>query len=155
MLRREGAVVKKVRSLPQKFILLGFRRKGRRHALGSLPDFRDPWGCSKSYEKQFVLPNSAPDYWSYGLLTGRHREGQREVVKLLKDLHRLLKNPPPPLLKKPPPPLKKRPTSCFPYQTPLLKNPPPLLKNPPPLLKNPPPLLKNPLSLLKSIDPPS
>ena len=33
---------------------------------------------------------------------GGHREGRREGVKLLKDLHRLLKNLPP-LLKKPPP----------------------------------------------------
>ena len=29
------------------------------------------------------------------LKLGRHREGRREGVELLKDLHRLLKNPPP------------------------------------------------------------
>ena len=35
--------------------------------------------------------------------SGRHREGRREGVELLKDLHSLLKNPPP-LLKKHTPP---------------------------------------------------
>ena len=45
---------------------------------------------------------------------GRHRKGRREGVKLLKGLHRLLKNPPPPLLRSDPPLLKKRPTSCSP-----------------------------------------
>ena len=78
----------------------------------------------------------------FGITTLFIRETQRGStggVELLKELHRLLKNPPP--LKKPPPLLKKRPTSYSPYETPLLKNPPPLLKNPPPLLQ--------------SIDPPS
>ena len=46
---------------------------------------------------------------------GRHREGRREGVELLKDLHRLLKKPPPLLKKSPPPLLKKRPTSFSPY----------------------------------------
>ena len=45
---------------------------------------------------------------------GRHREGRREGVELLRELHRLLKNPP--LHKTPPPPLlKKQPTSYSPY----------------------------------------
>ena len=38
---------------------------------------------------------------TYSLL-GRHREGRREGVELLKDLHSLLKKPPPPLEKPPP-----------------------------------------------------
>ena len=39
-------------------------------------------------------------FWPF--LLGRHREGRREGVELLKDLHGFLR--PPPLLKKPPPP---------------------------------------------------
>ena len=49
-----------------------------------------------AFEKDFVSPS--------GLELGRHREGRREGVELLKDLHRLLKNGYPPLLKKPPTP---------------------------------------------------
>ena len=59
-----------------------------------------------------------------------------EWVKLLKDLHRVLKNPPPPFLRSQTPPSEAAHLFCSPYSTNLLKNLPSLFKNLPSLLKS-------------------